>query len=112
MPKIVLYDKENDILTVHKGFSRDEKFKGNIDAGELVLDVSTKGRVRGIEVMNAAKFFKEFEISRRALENILDAEFRATIKPDCIIVGLVIKAKNAKKELAAKIAVPLEPACA
>ena len=45
----VYYDKENDILSIHKGFSSDEKFKGNIDVGKLILDVSTQGKIRGIE---------------------------------------------------------------
>ena len=108
MSKLIFYDKENDILSIHKGFSRDEKFKGNIDVGELVLDVSTKGRIRGVEIMNATKFFKEFEIEKKILENIINAEFNASIKPNSIIVGLVLKAKNIKHEIPAKIAVPLE----
>jgi len=108
MAKIVSYDKENDILSIHKGFSRDEKFKGNIDVGELILDVSTKGRIKGIEIINATKFFKDFDIGGKILENILDAQFTASLKPNRIMLGIVIKAKNIKKEIPAKIAVPLE----
>jgi len=108
MTKIISYDKEHDILAIHKGFSSDEKFKGNIDAGELVLDVSTKGRIRGIEIINAIEFFKDFDIGKKILENIEDAHFNASVKPNRIMLVILIRAKNIKKEIPAKIAVPLE----
>lgn len=108
MGKKISYDKDHDILSVHKGFSDDEKFKGNIDVGELILDVSTKGRIRGIEIINATKFFKEFDIGKKILGNMTDAQFNASIKPNSIILGITIKAKNIKHEIPAKIAVPLE----
>ena len=105
MNKICSYDKENDILSIHKGFSSDEKFKGNIDVGELILDISTKGRVRGIEIINATQFFKDFNITKKILENLIDAQFNASLKPNRIMLGIVIKAKNI--EIPAKVAVPL-----
>jgi uncharacterized protein YuzE len=101
-----VHDKQNDILAIHKGFARDEKFKGNIDIGQLILDVSTKGRIRGVEIINATEFFKEFNIGRRVLESISDAQIEATVKPNQITLGIVIEAKN--KKMPAKIAVPLE----
>src|SRR3989338_4042606 len=104
----VYYDKENDILSIHKGFSSDEKFKGNIDVGKLILDVSTQGKIRGIEIMDATKFFKEFNINEEILEDMTNADFNATINPNSIIIGIVIKAKNIANEIPAKIAVHLE----
>jgi len=106
MTKIVSYDKENDILSIHKGFDKDEKFKGNIDVGELVLDVSTRGRIRGIEIMNATEFFKDFDIGKSILENLKDANFTASLNPNRIMLGILVKTEN--KEIPAKIAVPLE----
>lgn len=106
MVKMLSYDKENDILFIHKGFTPDEKFKGNIDAGELVLDISTKGRVRGIEIMDASHFLKEFKINKVHLENLVDAKFNVTLRPDSIIIGILFVAKN-KEEIPAKIALPL-----
>ncbi len=103
----MFYDKENDILSIHKGFSSDEKFKGNIDLGSLVLDVSTKERIRGLEVINATVFFKEFNIGKKILENIEDAELNILKKPNSIIIGIIIKSKNANS-IPAKIAIPLE----
>ena len=105
MNKTISYDEDNDILSIHKGFSADEKFKGNVDVGELILDVSTQGRIRGIEVINATEFLKEFKIDKTILENISDANFSASIKPNRIVIGIVIKSKNI--EIPAMIAVPL-----
>ena len=106
MNKKITYDKKNDILVIHKGFSNDERFKGNIDAGDLILDVSSKERIRGIEIMNAAQFLGNLKITKKMLENISDAEFNANVKSSGIIIGLVLKSKNVP-EVATKIAVPI-----
>jgi len=66
------YDKKNDIIALHQGFSQDEKFKCNIDAGDLILDISTKERVRGVEILNASEFLKEFLDD---LSSVTDADF-------------------------------------
>lgn len=110
MAKVVSYDKENDILVIHKGFTSEEKFKGNIDIGDLVLDVSTAGKIKGIELFNATKFFKSFVEHKQEslLSNIIDADFNARVKPNGIIISLAIKSKNIKNEVPATIAVPLE----
>ena len=107
MAKLISYDRENDILVIHNGFSANEKFKGNIDAGDLILDMSTEGRVRGIEIMNATNFFKEFEIGKDLLESLSEARFNAVVKPTSIIIGIMLKGKNTQ-EMPAKIAVPIE----
>ena len=110
MTKVISYDKENDILVVHKGFASDEKFKGNIDVGDLILDVSTNGKIKGMELFNASKFLKPFADKAKEesiLSNMLDADFNASVKPNGIIISLVIKSKN-KNEIPATIAVPLE----
>ena len=108
MKKIVAYDTHNDILMIHNGFSGDERFKGNIDAGELILDVSTQGRIRGIEVINATAFFKDFAITPVVLENLLDADFTATMTPQRILLGFVFKSKTSMMEIPATVVVPLE----
>lgn len=107
MKATVIYDEENDILLINKGYSADEKFKGNIDVGEMVLDVSTRGRIRGIEIMKATEFFKDFGISKSILENMETARFDAVIKPNRIMIGVAVKAKSMENEMPAKIAVPL-----
>lgn len=97
------YDKEHDILSIHKGFSANEKFKGNIDVGELILDLSTKGKIRGIEIMDATKYLG---IQKSVLKQMEDAQFKAVINKQRILISLALKQKG--KTIPAKIAVPLE----
>jgi len=103
--KIFSYDKNNDILVIHKGFCDDEKFKGNIEVGDLILDVSTKGRIRGIEINNTNMFLKN--ITLNDFGNIEDASFTSSTSPNGIVISLLFKFKD-KTELPATIAVPLE----
>lgn len=103
--KTISYDKENDLLFIHKGLHENEKFKTNIDIGDLILDLSTKKRIVGIEIINASEFLKEFGVGRAVMENMEDAKFDATIKPTSITIGLMFKTKE--KQIPAKIAVPI-----
>ncbi len=105
------YDRENDILAIHKGFSEDERFKGNIDIGNLVLDVSTRGRVRGIEIINVTRFIKTFTgmtIDKSLLNKIDTADFTATMNPNGVMIGIILKPLNEEKEIRTNIAVPLD----
>ncbi len=104
--KIVSYDKNNDILVIHKGFASDETFKGNIDIGDLIIDVSTRGRIRGLEIMNASSFIQEFTVKKEILPQLEDADFNADLKPNSIILTIILKSKEC--EVPAKVAVPLE----
>jgi len=99
------YDEENDILAVHKGFSRDEKFKGNIEAGDLILDMSTKGRIRGLEIINASEFLKAFKVHKTVLTNLEDVRFKTHVRHNSIMIELVFLSQ--KKEIPAKIAMPV-----
>jgi uncharacterized protein YuzE len=105
MKKTISYDKEHDILFIHKGFSQDEKFKGNINVGDLVLDMSTRGQVRGVEILNATRFLKELAMERKILQNLTSADFEARTTPDSIIISLFLKAQQ--EEATAKIAVSM-----
>jgi len=104
--KTIFYDKNNDILALHKGFLQDEGFKGNLDAGDLVLDISTKGRVRGVEIFNAVSFLKEFGVTGKILNTLKDASFNAVVRPASISLGIIFK--SAEREIPAKVAVPLK----
>ena len=99
----VSYDAKNDILAIHKGFSSDEKFKSCIDAGDLILDVSTKGRIRGVEIIDASSFLKMLDINREILENIADAELNAEIRHNSVVVSIIFNGS-----IPAKFLVPIE----
>lgn len=104
--KIVSYDKEYDILFIHKGFAPDEKFKGNLDVGDFIFDISTKGNIRGIEILNASQNIKSQE-PQHWLEHIIDADFNSQVKPNGIILSLIVKTKK-KTQVPLTVAVPLQ----
>jgi len=99
------YDKENDILAIHKGFSNGEKFKGNVDVGELILDISNKSRIRGIEILDASKYLG---IEREILSSAKNGEFNISQNVDRILIGINLKCKD--RVIPAKIAVPVKSA--
>lgn|SRR3989338_6920676 len=107
LKKYLCYDREMDLFAVHKGFAQNEKFKTNIDAGGVILDISNKGRIRGIEILNCSKFFKGFNIKQKTLHNLYDATFEAVIKSSRIFLAITLKTKDVE-EISTKIAFPLK----
>ena len=107
------YDKEFDILAAHKGFRRGERFKGNIEIGDLILDISSKMRVVGMEIMNASKYLKGFLEpigTKRVLENLKDVRFTTMMKGESLTlsVTMISTIGNKDKRIPAMIAVPME----
>ena len=110
------YDEKNDIFTIHKGFTDNETFDGNIDTGNIIFDVSTKGRIRGVEIMDATRFFNQSyklsptnikEIQKR-LQVLNKADFKAQATPNGMIITLFTQTKKLTKIVPTKIALPLE----
>jgi uncharacterized protein YuzE len=104
MEKIVSYDKENDILTIHKGFVSNEKFQGNIDYGNFVLDLSTKQRIRGIEVFNASTFFHPTRFKQSMFSDVKEADFTARMCEKKIVLTILLKHKEI--ETPAQVTIP------
>jgi uncharacterized protein YuzE len=96
------YDTTNDILAIHKEFTKGEKFKTNIDVGSVVLDLSNKGRIIGLELSNVTDIFKQ------DYSDITDAKFDAEITPKNILIKIFLKTKDSVNLLPAIIAVPLD----
>jgi uncharacterized protein YuzE len=103
MVKTIDYDGEHDMLYVHNGYESGEKFSTNQILGDLVLDISTKGRVVGLEIMNASSYLRDFNVDRPMLQNLTDVAMQAQSKDGCITIGLVFRSRMA--EVPAKIAV-------
>jgi len=103
---LIEYNKEEDILVIHKGFKPDEKFKGNIDLGYVVFDLSTNGRIVGVELMDASKFFKNMGFKESFLEKISDAHIKSQINPGSLVVFLMLKA--GAEEMRIPIPAPLK----
>ncbi len=96
---------ENDILALHKGFDAGERFRTNIVAGDVILDLSTRDRVRGLEILNAAEFLTSLGLPEKAKLESLDFDARTTTT----VIYLKLRLKTAHREIPAMIAVPFGP---
>lgn len=96
-----------------KSLSDGEKFSRCIEIGDLILDLSTKRKIRGIEIMNASDylqgFFKLAGADKKILENLVKAKFRATAKGNSLmlVLALIAMVRERKEEIPATIAVPM-----
>jgi len=98
------YDSENDSLFVY----RKAKIKGSVDVGYFVIDISTDGKVIGLEILNISEVLKNLNIANPTefLDNIKKAGFRAVYQRDSLIVYFMILSKA--KEVTSSIAVPIK----
>ncbi len=81
MTKKAYYDQEGDILFVHKGYTKNDPFAGNVDSGDVILDISKYGKVRGIEILNASNFLKDLDVDdcKQILDHVKDITFESKI---------------------------------
>lgn len=80
------YDLESDCLTVKK---KDSKIKQSASLGNMTLDFDNKGRVAGIQLLNASKIMKfpeNIESPEEFLQNIENAELEQKWFEDGILV--------------------------
>jgi uncharacterized protein YuzE len=104
MKKHFSYEPRYDILAVHNGFVPGEKFETNAVIGDIVLDISTKGKIVGVEILNATSFLKEF-VSEGFLGDLYDADLDVSQGENSVTLSLILKTKE--QQVPAKIAVPL-----
>ena len=100
-----MYDNESDIFFIHKGFSPEESFTGNIDLGNIILDLSSKGRIRGIEIMHATQFLAGRNISKTVLHSFRRADFNIHLTNKAILITLSFE--HIGSIIPAEISVPL-----
>jgi len=83
---IFLYNKTDDILSVEKK-TKTSKVKGSIDIGDVILDISNKGTVIGIELLKASK---NVGLSKDILSKIEKIHFNVKEGREFLLVRLVM----------------------
>jgi uncharacterized protein YuzE len=98
------YDPENDSLFIYKK----TKIKGSVEIGDIIVDISTDGKIKGIEMLNASEILKNLGLKnpKEILNNIKSVSIRAIYKTDSIIVYYSIISKA--REVSSSIAVPVK----
>ena len=95
---ILDYDKENDILFIHR---KDTKTKGSVEVmgGDIVIDFSKDKEVVGIEIMNASELLKNFDITKDMLSKVIAGDMKVAQQRNVLFLTLVLKMpKNIEKE--------------
>ena len=93
------YDNEYDTLYLF----RKGNIKGSIDIGDFIVDMSTSGKVLGVEILNASK---NFGISRNLLSSVKKAKLNVSYRKDVIqIIAFLLLAK--KREIKTMIPIPI-----
>ena len=83
----ISYNEEDDVISIYK----EGKVKGNIMIGGFVFDISYKGEIIGIEVLNATKNLEMFGITKDMLKNVKTARLIIKRQPEGVIfVGFEI----------------------
>ncbi len=93
------YDEPNDVLYIYKEGS----VKGNIKMGNFVIDITSKGNVIGLEILDATKTLPNF--SKELLKSATGAKIVIIKKGDSItiIFGII---SNMQPEKEATLVIP------
>jgi len=97
------YDPENDSLFIYKK----TKIKGSVEVGDIIVDISTDGKIKGIEMLNASEILKNLGLKnpKEILNTIKSVSIRAVYKQDSIMVYYSILSKV---KVSSSIAVPVK----
>jgi uncharacterized protein YuzE len=100
MAKKIMYDSEEDILSLSKG----TKVKASIDVGDFVIDVDHSGFVVGIEILNASQ---NLGVKEEQLKSLEEASMNVMYKPNYVLVTLFLKSAKKEKEVVIPLTVDL-----
>lgn len=90
------YDDAIDSVII---FSRkqNEHIKGSATVGNLVLDVSTEGRIVGVEIRKATEFFKSVGL-KNSPDEIASAVFVVKYRSDGFVLFVDFKFSDAEEQ--------------
>ncbi len=100
------YEPINDIFCIHNGFDKDETFKTNLMFGDLILDITDKDHIVGIEVLNASMFFKDFGITQSMLNCLQGSSFSSRQTKSGSMIEIHFKFKDRQITIPTLIAIP------
>lgn len=85
------YDKEANDLFLHS----EEKSKGSVEIGDLIIDFDKNGNLVGIEILNATDFLNDCiangkEISKAFLSSLLKCDIRTEQKNNFLFIKMVL----------------------
>lgn len=90
------YDNITDSILIF-GRKANEKIKGSAKIGNLILDITTEGKIVGMEIRKATEFFNTIGVEKSP-EEINTANLSVEYKSDGLVIFLQLKFKNKEEE--------------
>lgn len=100
MANRILYDLEEDILTL----SKKRKVKRSIDIGDFIIDIDMDGSVSGVEIHDATM---NLDVDKRYLEKLDEVSMSVTYKPGYVYIFLSLQIDGKEKDVSIPITVNL-----
>ena len=99
------YDYKNDTLYLYSN----EKYKNSIEYFGILVDITTKDDIKGIEIPNASKFFTELlekNISKNDLMNITNSYLETRKTKEMNFINFRVESDNIS-EINLPLSVPI-----
>jgi uncharacterized protein YuzE len=100
------YDKFNDDLFIFDSISTS---KGNIEIGNIILDLDSKKNIVGMQILNASDTIKiitneNISIIKKLLSNLVSCKIDIRKKNNFILINFILISNE--KELSSSLSVP------
>ena len=80
-----------------------ENVKGRFNLGNFIFNLTGKGKIVGIQILNASEVLSDYNINPNILSDLKNINLITAQKKGCLFVALVLMFKNQE----AKISIPL-----
>lgn len=85
-----MYDEFSDGLIIATK-KEDEVIAGSVRILNLIMDITTKGRIANIELIDASDYLKSMEINPQILKKITNAEFSFRAIRNGYLIAILLK---------------------
>jgi uncharacterized protein YuzE len=84
-----IYDEFIDSIVISSKKAAD-KVKGSVKIGDIIIDITTKGKVAGLEVRHFSDWLKRLNVKNN-VKKLTAAEISVTYKADGLIILVYLK---------------------
>jgi len=92
-----IYDDFIDSIVISSK-KKTDRVRGSVKIGDIILDLTSRGKVVGLEIKKFSAFLKSFKI-QESIQGITSVDMSVTYKPDGIIIFIYVKFKKEEERL-------------
>ncbi len=80
-----------------------ENIRENFGLGNFIFSLTGKGKIVGIQILNASEILPEYNIDPNNLEELENVKITTSIRGGCLFIGLILSFEESES----RISVPL-----